>query len=471
MESKLIESRIKSLLDYIEQGKSSVLKAQNKDLLVFSGITGSGKSTSINFLNGCEIERVLLDYKRVYQVKSTSPIPALTTIGHSKKSQTFIPEIVEGNGNIFVDFPGNMDNRGPEINIANAINNKGVLTAAKTVKFIFLLESNNVIAKRSAGEQQFLKFLIDLFGSKEKLLENKNSFLVSISHINNRNPDYDDLDQFIKANFTENEIYDRITTFDPLNVPLSGGKTRDELLQFIKIMSPISNCKELFKTVLIEGDLIFLTEVSREISKRIEVCLGKDRKNLTLEDFKESAKNLNYLRSLNVIEHKEVQMLLETNCNLIKKGLEDVSTEFILLCTEENFVKAEQVLNKLQAAVDQFKDYTDISEKIDMKEKRDFKEKKYKEKINNLRAKFQNNVNNYYSFCNSYAFSNADAIYSELQKDSQLKDYNLMVEIDFYSMKNYQSQKQCEKENAESRRRQQIVDLQNEIEKKKKRDR
>ena len=51
----------------------------------------------------------------------------IVKIGHSKTSQTFLPSVVdpregsEAKGLIFCDCPGFEDNRGAEINIANAV--------------------------------------------------------------------------------------------------------------------------------------------------------------------------------------------------------------------------------------------------------------------------------------------------------------------------------------------------------------
>ena len=59
---------------------------------------------------------------KVVRVKLDSSIPELMPIGHSNQSMTFIPSVAsvytpEG-AFTFLDCPGFLDSRGPEINIA-----------------------------------------------------------------------------------------------------------------------------------------------------------------------------------------------------------------------------------------------------------------------------------------------------------------------------------------------------------------
>lgn len=52
---------------------------------------------------------------------------------------TFIPDIVHGDTFSLVDCPGWGDNRGPEINIANAVNIKAMIAEAQGVRVVILL--------------------------------------------------------------------------------------------------------------------------------------------------------------------------------------------------------------------------------------------------------------------------------------------------------------------------------------------
>ena len=55
--------------------------------------------------------------------KEGGSLEEIMPIGHSKRSTTFMPQIESGpKGVIYCDCPGFLDNRGKEINIANAVN-------------------------------------------------------------------------------------------------------------------------------------------------------------------------------------------------------------------------------------------------------------------------------------------------------------------------------------------------------------
>ncbi len=112
---------------YVDSAVSKVKTA--KLTIAVLGNTGSGKSTIINTLCGCNMVRSKQNGgKTVISVQQKSEggfMDPVADIGHSNVSQTFIPEIIQGpQGICFIDCPGFMDNRGTAINIANIINTK-----------------------------------------------------------------------------------------------------------------------------------------------------------------------------------------------------------------------------------------------------------------------------------------------------------------------------------------------------------
>jgi len=64
MESK-IQQDLKDLNDYIELGKKQIEKVKNKNIIIFMGNTGSGKSTLVNYIHGCEMEEISLDSEEI----------------------------------------------------------------------------------------------------------------------------------------------------------------------------------------------------------------------------------------------------------------------------------------------------------------------------------------------------------------------------------------------------------------------
>ena len=102
------------LRECIQAGAGAAERANGKDLLVIIGNTGAGKSTCVNFIDGCKLEFVTpggdvagqshgsgnlgggatpKKRKKVVRVAEDSPIKELMKIGHSGVSQTFMPEV------------------------------------------------------------------------------------------------------------------------------------------------------------------------------------------------------------------------------------------------------------------------------------------------------------------------------------------------------------------------------------------
>ena len=75
-------------------------------------------------------------------------------IGHSKKSATFVPGVGQGEEFVFLDCPGFLDNRGPEINIANAVNIKLSLHGAASVKVIVIINYHSIKADRGREQRE-----------------------------------------------------------------------------------------------------------------------------------------------------------------------------------------------------------------------------------------------------------------------------------------------------------------------------
>ena len=133
-----------------ELGGQNAIMATNKSALIILGETGTGKSTSVNYWAGCEMTRKTLEeleamgiqegLEDVVVVAPESTHPEVASIGHGMISHTLIPQIIQDpheNTRVYVDCPGFSDNRGTEINIANAVNIRQVFTASKRDKSRF----------------------------------------------------------------------------------------------------------------------------------------------------------------------------------------------------------------------------------------------------------------------------------------------------------------------------------------------
>ena len=101
------------------------------------------------------------------RVRRSSEPPELMQIGHSNQSMTFMPNVEQGDDFVYIDCPGFLDNRGSELNIANACNIKQALQSARSVKVLVLLNYYSLKADRGRGLTDLVWILEHLFGCAE----------------------------------------------------------------------------------------------------------------------------------------------------------------------------------------------------------------------------------------------------------------------------------------------------------------
>ena len=197
------DESIEVLTGCIDLGALELAGVQKGAALAIFGNTGAGKSTLMNCLHGCKMESVrakdlgLKGGGKVVRVAEGSQRNELFRIGHANVSQTFIPGFAGsdalGDQVTLVDCPGFFDNRGPEINVANAVNIKQALSHFKEMRVVVLINYNSIKADRGRGVRDLIKIMRELFGDTERLLASMESVVVGVS----RTPLKDDDDDFI----------------------------------------------------------------------------------------------------------------------------------------------------------------------------------------------------------------------------------------------------------------------------------
>lgn len=153
----------------LTQESASVLEGQ--DVILLLGGTGTGKSTTIQFLAGSNMERTEEGHIQAAANENQNPALAKVVSSFSVQSETrYITAVPVAfadlglsrpGGVTLCDTPGFEDTSGPEVDIPNGI---GIVTAAKkcrSVRPVALLSSKS-IGDRSEGLLKSLQTLTDL---------------------------------------------------------------------------------------------------------------------------------------------------------------------------------------------------------------------------------------------------------------------------------------------------------------------
>lgn len=124
--------------ELLEEGKKTIELTNQTYVVLFLGPTGSGKSTTIQWITGDNTKLISVETRNgsgIYIIEDTNG-----RIGSSSVSKTLYPELVIDveKGTAFYDLPGFSDTRSPSYDIAASFFMKSVMDHVKNVKMIFL---------------------------------------------------------------------------------------------------------------------------------------------------------------------------------------------------------------------------------------------------------------------------------------------------------------------------------------------
>jgi ribosome biogenesis GTPase A len=179
----------KILVEHLETNPDLLNSSKNKDIVVFLGNTGAGKSTLINYISGKRLEvNALNDIVLDPTEQSTM------AIGGGNNSETFLPSYIQVGSLLLYDLPGFMDTRGTARSLVNACFIKNIIENANSVKLVFVAGIDQITGDRGESFKTLLTNTKKLIPNSNKPLETFSSLVVTKSHLNRGA-----LSQFIKA--------------------------------------------------------------------------------------------------------------------------------------------------------------------------------------------------------------------------------------------------------------------------------
>ncbi|CAF4656031.1 unnamed protein product, partial [Rotaria sp. Silwood2] len=133
---ELSSLNMQELFTLIEEADKVVYLIKDKNIILFFGITGSGKSTTIHFLAGSQMERVIV---------TTSPFAQSETRYITAVTVNFKDVGAFTDGSIILcDNPGFGNTHRAEFDIANAIGIVRAVKGCRSVKPVVLISYGNI---------------------------------------------------------------------------------------------------------------------------------------------------------------------------------------------------------------------------------------------------------------------------------------------------------------------------------------
>jgi hypothetical protein len=321
-----IEESIKKITKALENGpKTEVLYGKRQ--LVVCGVTGSGKSTLINSLAGCELRRLMkeeadrarLSYGSlcVKSIDDGGPLNEITKIGNQHGvscTSQFQAVDLAGMGLCLWDIPGFQDTQGPEINIANAVNLSKLLNASQECGLVALvvLDAQSLEAGRGQAIKKTLTALSNLLSSDtsgQKIQQNLHGILFCITKVCAERLSLETVKQWIiqgaaTAAVSLNDVADQIIIYDPLHENKEAA-SRKVLIERVLMMQAIESSDAcLCAPCIAAEELVLIQSIASSAEDRI--CASLSTENFRQPDIKSAMEQLELFRSLSDIVSAEI---------------------------------------------------------------------------------------------------------------------------------------------------------------------
>ena len=159
------------IIRLVKESEESAEITEDKNVLMFLGGTGSGKSTTIHFLSGSQLTLIEeLDHLEVTANPKYESLKKIKTNPSSVSETRFVTSVSidpsemlssDNNGIVLCDTPGFDDTRSPEIDIANAAGLVIAMRKCKSVKPVIVLSFKS-LGDRLQGLREIIHTLARL---------------------------------------------------------------------------------------------------------------------------------------------------------------------------------------------------------------------------------------------------------------------------------------------------------------------
>ena len=331
------------LVSKAAEGNSMI---SGQDIVLFIGETGTGKSTTIQFLAGCKMGEVSVEIAEnkfikhhIEAVSIPENNPSLIGVKSSclNKSETrYIKPVIVNLKEVIgpqedeymnlCDAPGYGDTDGPEIDIANSLGIINGIKKAKSVKVVALLSSKG--GDRGEGIRRLARLLVNLIEDFEERSKSILYLFTKYPRMYDANSNLIDLKNTILKNELEQDSGFTVVINDMIE------KTEDEtlvvnpiedkpkkILKAIKKLKGIKNPERYFKYSLSEASNNSIKNQLIRDKDNIKCALKNKNSELTLF-------YLNNLKRLKDLINKDIIIEVYTDAvNLVSETLQNFINE------------------------------------------------------------------------------------------------------------------------------------------------
>ncbi|KAL4512821.1 hypothetical protein ABPG72_017506 [Tetrahymena utriculariae] len=174
----------KKLINLFKESAVAQNNVRDKNIIILVGPTGSGKSTTANYLLGCQMyENHIKQIKEINGRSCEIEYEVIDSygnfeIGHSTQSHTLALQIAQLKNNCFLcDSPGFFDNRGAEIEIVNASSLNQFIASCASMRMVVLISYFELVAQRGALFKDIFELITRILKRPQKEQFDKITFL------------------------------------------------------------------------------------------------------------------------------------------------------------------------------------------------------------------------------------------------------------------------------------------------------